>query len=52
MNLSAGTFELHHHSEDTPERGSVEYARFTFASDADASALRRAWLDGYGRSKG
>jgi hypothetical protein len=44
--LPAGTFELHHHSDDTSERGSIQYARFTFASDADASAFRRAWLDG------
>ena len=46
VKLSAGTFALHHHRDDTAERGSIQYARFTFARYADASAFRRAWLDG------
>jgi hypothetical protein len=43
-NVPAGAWKMHGHSEQKPAAIPPDYARFYFASEADAEAFRQRWL--------
>jgi hypothetical protein len=43
-NVPAGTWDQHHHSERRKGEPPADFARFYFASEADAEAFRRRWV--------
>jgi hypothetical protein len=42
-NIAAGTWAQHGHGEKRKGEAPRDYARFYFASEADAAAFRRLW---------